>query len=165
MMAERAPTARGIDRFLLGIVVGAVLLMLAGVGAVFLARQAPAAPPADPASPVGVVQGYVEALRAGDADRAYGHLSRSAQAGLALDEYRRRFHRPYAPPTAEQRVLIEPITQGADRAEVRVTLSRFTADAHPLSASTSHRETTVQLVREGGAWRVSQPAEPYLFLY
>jgi hypothetical protein len=164
-MAESAAAARGTDRFLLGIVAGAVLLMALGVVAVFVAGRTPAAPPADPATPVGVVQSYVEALRTSDADRAYTYLSRSAQAAVSLDEYRRQLHRPFVPPTAEQRVLVEPLTQGADRAEVKVTISRFTARVEPFSANTYHRDTTVHLIHEDGAWRINQPTGPYPFLY
>ncbi len=161
-METSQPAAPGADRFLLGIVVGAVLLIAAGIAAVFLTgRTAP--PVVDPASPVGVVQDYVAALRAGDADRAYAALSRAAQAAVSLDDYRRRVNRPSAPDPDDQRVLVEPVAVGADTATVKVTISRFTARPDPFSAATSHQDTTVTLVREDGAWRISRPAEPYPF--
>jgi hypothetical protein len=164
-MAENPLAARGTDRFLLGIVVGAVLLILLGVVVVLVVGRAPAASQADPASPAGVVQAYVEALRTGDVDLAYGYLSRSAQGAVSLDEYRRRFHRPFVPSTSGQRVLIEPATIAGDRAEVQVTLSRFSARADPFSANTYHQDTTINLVKEDGAWRISQPIGPYPFVY
>jgi hypothetical protein len=164
-MEASPPAARGTDRFLLGIVVGAVALIVVGVGAVFVTSRTAAPRPVDPDSPVGVVQAYVDALRAGDLDRAYGYLSRTAQASVPLDEYRRRFHLPYVPDISERRVLIEPATIGADTATVKVTISRFTARADPFSANTYHQDATVDLVREDGAWRISRPTEPYPFLY
>src|SRR4051812_47271983 len=98
-MAESVPAARGGDRFLVGIVVGAVLLIVLGVVAVGVAARAPTAADVDPASPVGVVRDYVEAQRAGDADRSYGYLSRAARDGVPPDDYRRRFYQPYRPDT------------------------------------------------------------------
>ena len=163
-VAENAPAARGTDRFLLGIVAGAVLLAALGIVAVIVVGRTPAPRAADPASPVGVVQRYVEAIRNGDVDAAYGELSRSAQAGLSLDAARRRFQRQGTSASGEQRILIEPVTVDDDRAEVKVTVSRFSARADPFSSSTSHQDATVRLVREDGAWRINQPVGPYPFV-
>ena len=153
------------DRFLAGIIAGSVLLIALAVAAVFLAGRRPPRPPADPSSPAGVVQAYVEAIRSGDLQRAHGYLSRAAQASLPLSTYRERFPRHVEPTSSDQRILIEPIVIEADRAEVKVTISRFSARSDPFSARTFHRDVTVRLVREDGAWRVDQPAEPYPFLY
>jgi hypothetical protein len=162
-MEPSPPAARNPDRFLLGIVVGAALLIVVGIGAALVTSRTAAPRPVDPESPVGVVQAYLEALRGGDLDRAHGYLSRAAQDSVPLDDYRRRGYRSYLPDTAEQRVLVEPVTVGADTATVKVTISRFSARPEPFSATTYHRDTTVHLVREDGAWRISRPAEPYPF--
>jgi hypothetical protein len=163
-MSERAAAVTGTDRFLIGIVAGAVLLVLAGVAAVFLAGRAPATPTADPDSPAGVVQAYVEAVRAASPDRAYALLSREAQAATSLDQYRRQLLRPYAPEDSDVRLLIEPATVGADTAEVKVTISRFAPRPEPFSAGTYHRTVTVQLAKEDGVWRIKQPTAPFAFL-
>lgn len=159
-MPESSHRAAPPDRFLVGIVVGAVLLIVGGIAAVLLAGRAPAAA-VDPASPVGVVQAYAEALRAGDTERARGYLSQSARD--AID--RSGVPRPpyYQPP--ERRVLIEPVETTADRATVRVTISSFAARSEPFATSTYHQEVEVRLVRENGEWRISSPTEPYPFLY
>jgi hypothetical protein len=153
------------DRFLLGVVVGAVLLMAAGVGAVALVGSRPPAVAPDPSSPVGVVRAYVEATRGGDTPRAKEYLSQSARE--ELDRARDGLRGGYVEtaPDREQRVLIEPLSEGAERAEVKVTVSTFTARSDPFSTGTWHREVVVRLVREGGAWRVSQPSDPYVFAY
>jgi hypothetical protein len=162
-MADSAPAARGSDRFLVGIVVGAVALAALSIAAVLVVGRTPAPRAADPDAPVGVVQRYVEAVRTGDVDAAYRELSRSAQAGLSLDEMRRRFQRQGGS-NGEQRILIEPVSVDGDRAEVKATVSRFTARADPFSVGTSHQDVTVRLVREDGAWRINQPVGPYPFV-
>ena len=164
-MSDPSATSPRTDRFLLGIIAGSVLLIALAVAAVFVLGRRPPPAPADPASPVGVVQAYVEAIRSGDLASAHGHLSRGARSALPLATYRERFPRYAEPASTDQRILIEPIVTEANRAEVKVTISRFSARSDPFSARTSHRDVTVRLVREDGAWRVDQPAEPYPFLY
>ena len=162
-MAEATVASQRPDRFLLGIIAGSVLLIILGIVAVFVAGRTPPTPATDPNSPVGVVQAYVEALRAGDADRAYSYLSRQAQASVPRDRYLERFPR-FAPPTDASRLLIEPVSIGSSTAEVKVTVSRFSAGGAPFSANTSHQEVTVRLVMEDGAWRIMQPSEPFPFI-
>ncbi len=163
-MSEDSPASSlGQDRFLLAIIVGAVALIVLGIVAVGAAGRTPPPAPADPDSAVGVVQAYVAALRAGDFERAETYLTRSARESLSREPFRERPPRPSQSPNTEQRALIEPVQVGAERAEVRVTISTFTADTEPFSTSTFHREVTVHLIQEAGAWRITQPLEPFLF--
>jgi len=164
-MASRASGGLGTDRFLLGIVAGSVALVAIGIAAVFLVGRPRTTGTFDPASPAGIVQAYVEAFRAGDSERAYGLLSRSAQTSERRDQYRDRFPRYNESSDSGRRLVIEPVSEGADTAEVKVTISRFAARSDPFSAGTSHRDVTARLVREDGAWRISQPTEPYVFSY
>jgi hypothetical protein len=147
------------DRFLLGIVVGAVALIALGIGVVLALGGRPAPPPPDPGSPVGVVHAYVEALRAGDVERARTFLSQAALA--ELDRDRILFPRCYEASGVERRILIEPVEAEGDRALVRVTISTFSARTEPFSSSTYHNEVEVRLVREGGQWRIALPIEPF----
>ncbi|MDP8924960.1 MAG: ARC6/PARC6 family protein [Chloroflexota bacterium] len=165
MMTDRSSRAPGADRFLLGIVVGSVALILVGIAAVFFLDRPRSAQAVDPISPAGVVQAYVEAIRAGDRDRAYDLLSRAARADLRRDTYRERFPSYSSTSDPGTRVVIEPVSETGDTAEVKVTISRFATRSDPFSAGTYHRDVTVRLVREDGAWRISQPAEPYHFTY
>jgi hypothetical protein len=151
------------DRFLLGIVVGALALIVVGIAVVLALGRGPAPPRPDPASPVGVVQSYVEALRDGDFERARGYLSQSARA--ELDRMRDSFPRFVDSSGVQRRYLIEPVELEAERATVRVTISTSSARTEPFSSSTYHREVEVRLVREGDQWRIAQPFEPYPFLY
>lgn len=157
--ATAAPSAP--DRFLIAIVAGAAILALLAVGAVFAATRAPE-PPIDPNSPVGVARAYVEALRDGDYDRASTYLTRGAQASLASDRYRPPYPRPVSS-NQDVRIVFAPGRADADTAEVKVSITHFTSRPTPFSASTWSNELTIKLVREDGAWRVSQPVEPYSF--
>jgi hypothetical protein len=107
----------------------------------------------------------VEAARAGDTPTAREYLSRAARD--ELDRTRDGVKGAYVEtvPDRQQRVLIEPLADGAERAEVKVTISTFSARSDPFSTSTWHREVVVRLVREGGAWRISQPSDPFVFAY
>src|SRR5687768_13895513 len=118
MTTERAAP----DRFLIAMVVGAVLLMAAGVASVALVGSRPRVVASDPASPVGVVQAYAEAARAGDLQRAKEHLSRPARE--ELDRTREGIKGGYVEtsPDRQQRVLIEPLAEGPERADVKVTI-------------------------------------------
>jgi len=150
----------GQDRFLLAIIAGAVLLIVVSVIVVFVARQEAPAPPADPLSVTGVVQSYVEATRAGDAELARSFLTREARA---QSEQRQR-QNPYTPTYDNNvRIIVEAVSQTETTADAKVTISRFYARSDPFSSSTSHRSVTVKLVREDGLWRITQPTEPYSF--
>ena len=106
-----------------------------------------------------MVQGYVEAVRAGDVERARSLLTRQS---LAAAEARNRSD--YTPPGDDNvRIVFERGTIIGDTAEVKVTISRFYTRSDPFSSGTTHRDVTVHLVREEGAWRISQPPEPYAF--
>ena len=165
METDRPARAPGVDRFLLGIVVGSIALVLVGIAAVvFVGRPRPAQPFA-PDSPAGVVQAYVEAIRAGDRDRALELMSRSARAEFQRDTTRQRFPTPSGSEDSGRRIVIEPISESGDAAELKVTISRFATRSDPFSSGTYHRDMTVRLVREDGAWRINQPAEPYQFTY
>lgn len=151
---------RGPDRFLLAIIAGALLLILAGVVVVLVNRQPRPAPPADPASVIGVVQGFVEATRAGDTEKARSYLTREARA--QAEARARQNPSTYTPSyDTNVRIIVEATAQTETTAEAKVTISRFSARSDPFSSSTSHRTVTVRLLREDGQWRITQPLEPY----
>ncbi|MGE3273437.1 MAG: hypothetical protein AB7P40_32180 [Chloroflexota bacterium] len=150
----------GSDRFLLAIVIGAVLLIVLGVAVVLLNRKPAATPPADPASVNGVVQRYVEAMRAGDLDTARSLMTSEARA----DSQSRDGQNPYRASADDNvRIIVETASQTETTAEAKVTISRFYARSDPFSSNTSHRTVTVKLLREDGEWRVSLPTSPYSF--
>jgi hypothetical protein len=142
-----------------------VALIVLGIIVVQLVGRNQPTRAADPASPVGVVESYLNALRAGDADLAYSHLSCSAQASTPRNRYIDNFPRVSRPPQTSTRVLIEPVSVEGDSAMVKVTVSRFYSTGAPFSSSTNHREHMIRLVREDGVWKIAQPPEPYAVIY
>jgi hypothetical protein len=156
-MAQQRSAATGPDRFLIGIVGGVVLLIVLGVVVVLTMGRPRPAPPADANGPAAVVQAYVEAIRAGNTEKARTYLSREA---LTAEQSRNR--PPYASNVNDNvRILVEPVSSTEDTADVRITISSFNSRSEPFSASSSNRSIRVRLVREDGAWRVNQPLEPY----
>ncbi|MCC7370844.1 MAG: hypothetical protein IT306_20695 [Chloroflexi bacterium] len=151
----------GPDRFLVGIVVGAVLLIVAGLVVGVLLRTPRTAPPADPASVAGVVQAHIEAVRTNDTEKARSYLTREARAQA---EARERQNPTTYRPTYDNsvRIIVEATEQTETTAEARITVSRFYARSDPFSSSTSHRTYTVKLIREDGQWRLTQPVDSYM---
>jgi hypothetical protein len=152
--------APGQDRFLLAIVAGTILLVVVSVVAVLLFGRARATPPPDPNSPAGVVYAYVDSVRAGEIEKARGYLTRAARAEAEARD-RQNTYRPSREDNV--RIVVDTVAMSDTSAEVKVTISRFYARSDPFSSSTSHYDTTVRLVREDGAWRISQPVDPYTF--
>jgi hypothetical protein len=159
VMAEQQTATTGPDRFLIGIVGGAILLIVVSIVVVLVVGRPRPTPPADPNGPSGVVQAYVEALRAGDIDKARVYLTRQARAAS-----QNRDRSSYSPAVNDNvRIVVETVSTEGDSAEVKVTISQFYARSDPFSASTSHRDLTVRLMREDGEWRMTQFIEPYSF--
>jgi hypothetical protein len=150
--------AAGQDRFLLGIVVGTLLLVAIGVVVVFTFGRSRPVQPADPNSPAGVVHAYVEAIRAGDVDKARSYLTRQAQ----VDFDSRQRSSPLRPsPNDRMRIVVETVATTDTTAEVKVTISQFYANRDPFSSNTYHRDVIARLIREDGAWKLSVPPQAY----
>lgn len=92
--------------------------------------------------------------------RARSYLTRDARAQVEARD-RQDIYRPSRDDNV--RLVVETISTTDTTAEVKVTISRFYARSDPFSSNTSHRDVTVKLIREDGAWRISQPVEPYTF--
>jgi len=148
----------GPDRFLLAIVGGTALLVVVSVVLVLTVGRSRPAPPADPTSPAGVVQAYVEAVRAGDVEQARTYLTDQARADFD-DRNRTNSIRPTA--DDHVRIVVETVATTDTTADVNVTISRFYTRSDPFSSGTSHYDVRARLVREDGAWRISQPPQAY----
>jgi hypothetical protein len=154
-----APTS-GPDRFLLAIVAGTVVLVVVAILAVFLFGRWRTAPPADPDSPAGVVQAYVEAVRGGELERSRTLLTREARTQAEARD-RQNAYPSSIPRTDNLRIVVQTVSTTDTHAEVKVTLSRFYSRSDPCSSGTSRYDLTFRLIREDGAWRITQPIEPY----
>lgn len=145
------------DRFLIGIVVGAIALVIIGVVVAVMGGRSPA--PVDPNSPAGVVAAYVEATRTGDYDAADAKLSRAAIAQRDRD---RTVRRPIGPASdSNVSIAVETTRQTDDSATARLTVTRFYGSPSLFGSNRSTSEYLVPLVREDGAWRINQPIYEY----
>jgi hypothetical protein len=153
--------AAGPDRFLLAIVAGTVVLVVAAILTVFLFGRDRTMAPADPNSPAGVVQAYIEAVRSGDSERSRSYLTREARAQAEARDRQSTYPRTR---TDNLRIVVETISSTDTAAEVKVTLSRFYARSDPFSSGTSRTELTIRLIREDGVWKMTQPIESYSLL-
>jgi hypothetical protein len=146
-----------VDRFTWGIVVGAVLLVAAGLASVTVLQRPPA--PTDLSTPEGVVRAYVTAIETQHPDEAWDLLTAGARGGLTRDEFVRRTSAQSRPRSG--RLAIDSVA--VEGSTARVELSRTYEGSGGLFGSSSYSTTnTVRLEREGGQWRISVPPEPYL---
>jgi hypothetical protein len=144
-----------VDRFTWGVVVGAVLLVLAAVGSVAVLQARAAAP--DLSTPEGVVRAYFTGLDAGRPDQVWDLLSSTARAGTTRDEFIQRAT-SYRP-SGDARITVDSVTIDGDTAVVR--LSRTYGGGGLFGGGGSSR-VTVRLDREGGVWKITVPPDPYL---
>lgn len=144
------------DKFLIGIIVGAVLLVGIAFTVAFM-RPKPAYQPED--TPEGVAHNYLFALQQGDYHRAYGYLSPSLTGYPAsadkfatdLDKYAWQINNLRQESVA---LTVESARLSNDRAEVSVKETRFYQGGlfESNEYSTTFRMT---LHREEGAWKIT----------
>lgn len=144
------------DKFLIGIIVGAVLL----VGVAFivaLMRPKPSYQPED--TPEGVAHNYLFALQQGDHKRAYNYLSPTLTGYPAsadkfatdLDKYAWQLNDLNKGSVA---LTVESARLSDDRAEVSVKETRFYQGG--LFDSNEYSTTFgMTLHRENGAWKIT----------
>ncbi len=163
--APRSADPSPLDRFFLAIVVGAFALIAISVIVVAVPGLRGASAPPDPASPVGVVHGFTAAARAGDLALARSYLSRAAQEEFDRTRGNEKLGAVDAGRDAEQRVVVTLVSEDADQALVRVTITTFSARVDLFSSGTWHRSIDVRLVREADAWRIARPIDPMSLVY
>ena len=148
------------DRFTWGIVVGALVLVIAGLGTVVLTQRQ--APPPDLSQPEGIVRAYVEALDSGHPEQAWDLLAASARSGSTRDSFIARATASSSGRQREGRLTIESVV--VEGSVSRVELARtFDSGGGLFGASGQYtNRSTVRLEREAGQWRITVPPEPYL---
>lgn len=144
---------RGNDRFLAGIVVGAVVLVVAAV-ALTLLRPEPSYLPDD--TPEAVAHNYLLALRQGDEARAYGYLStslagRPASADAFSQDLRSFSWRPGGA-EASSAVMVEAARLEGGWATVTVSETVFYPSG--LFSSEYTDRFSMRLRRESDGWRI-----------
>ena len=158
MMAQERTAKIGPDRFLLGIVVGAMLLLVVSAIVVVVLRRSPVA--IDPSSPTPAWSRPT--LRRCEQAISRVRIATSRQRH-ALPRRRATGRHRHPDTTRRIRIVVEPMSEDASTATVRVSVTRFSVRGGPFSSSTTHHDLTVRLVREGGSWLLDQAVEPYVF--
>jgi hypothetical protein len=151
-----------LDRFLIGILVGLVLLLIFAGLAVFL-RQPPPELPAD--SPGGTVQRFYNAILKKDYDAAYLLLSDSMTDKPAHDRFvqHNATQASYNSGQQNDRIRLTTDTVTGDTAVVTANITHFYNNSNPFGGSNEWTETnTFTLRNEDGTWRIT--VLPYAYI-
>ncbi len=144
------------DRFLLGIVIGSLALVVLAIGVALSARLQPQQIPDD--TPDGVAYNYFLALQRGEQRQAYQYLSRRVQSRIADPDLLFGTRPDMAPDGS--RLRVDKVTLTGDSALLQVT--RLYSSSGGLFGRTEYSyPDTVKLVREDGAWKVDRFFYPY----
>ncbi|MBI3741335.1 MAG: hypothetical protein HY257_06220 [Chloroflexi bacterium] len=149
------------DRFLIGIVGGIAILVIAAFVAV-LTQPAPGYRADD--SPEGVVNNYLLALQKDDYARAYGYLSpRLRGYPKSVDAFKRDIERnsyQFDSAATAASFALAPSRVTDDVATVGVTETRFQTGVLFFS-SESEIKFDVELRRENSAWKITRGRTQY----
>ena len=143
------------DRFLIGILVGIGVLVVAAF-VLFFMRQSQMNYVADD-TPAGTVQDYVLALHKGDYEKAYGYLA-AGQDKPNYDDFRKPFvTKMISISTAD--VQIRDTTLLNQEAVVSLVFSNYYDG--PYNSSNTNEQATLKM--ENGHWKISAMPQPYWF--
>jgi hypothetical protein len=136
------------DRFLTGILIGIALLIVAAL-AVYFTRQTKATYVPEN-TPDGVVHNYVLAILNKDYQKAYGYLA-DLDHKPTLDQFRQAFAVGRLDP-ANNGIKVGKAAVTGNDASVEVNMVNTPSD--PFSSGYNN-VGTAQLVRQNGAWKIS----------
>lgn len=147
-------SGKGIDKFLLAIVVGVVVLVSAAF-AIVLLRPAPAYRADD--TPEDIVHNYLFALQQKDYARTYGYLSREVRGRPGTPE---RFasdisKNPWRFSTMDSATtwVVQDVRVNGTLAIISVQVTRF--EGNSIFASSQYKNTVKFTLRqENGAWKI-----------
>ncbi|MCX6067533.1 MAG: hypothetical protein NT121_17545 [Chloroflexi bacterium] len=142
------------DRFLTGILIGIVILVVAALG-VFFTRKDNLTYVADD-TPEGVVQNYVVALHKRDFEKAYQYLA-NLKDKPTLEQFRQSFLNHNVDPTNAGLEIGKTELNGSTAI---VTLGIVNSPGDPFSTGYRNAEYA-QLINDNGAWKIKQL--PYNF--
>jgi hypothetical protein len=146
------------DRFLIGIIVGILVLSAAALG-VFFTRQASQGYVAED-TPEGVLHNYIYAIQQGDYERAYGYLAnrpgKPSQAAFQSMISTARYPGDTGVRISDVRVIAGE--DGPDESVIELVMVQ-TGDG-PFGSSYSYNDTA-QLIYEEGSWKIFYMPYPF----
>jgi hypothetical protein len=142
------------DRFLMGILIGVLILILVALG-LFFSRQGTQTYRTDE-SPSAVVFNYVLAVTQRDYEKAYGYLA-DLQYKPSYENFRQSFFSGMVSPN---NVGVDIGQEHVDGDEAVVEVSMVYPSSDPFSSGYSNVERAL-LVRQEGEWKIS--SMPYNF--
>ena len=147
------------DRFLIGILVGVGVLVVAAVGLFFLRQDEQTYMAED--TPDGVVHNYVLAVQMGDYDRAYGYLAETEGKPdkLAFTRFFSSSYRGESDAGVQiMRYELVEMDNGREGAVVDLVMVEFSGG---LFREVYDYEDVAVLVKQDGEWKIVQM--PYQF--
>ena len=152
------------NRSLLAFGAGVIALVVVTLVVVLLTDEGSTPFPSD--APEAALQAYIGALEDGDFDRAYGAFSSDVRSTVSREAFTREADlRDSGSERPDTRYLVSATNVEGDTALVTITVEEFYEDG--LGGSTNRYDQDVHLVREDGAWYISEPlvwleSAPYL---
>lgn len=155
---QTVPAAKRVDRSLLVLIAGSLLLLVAGV-AVTLAVTHRAETTYPAGSPPATVAAYLRLLQDGKVDQAARLTDFPIDAFPGGPMTRETFHQAFDGwSQRSHRVTLLRVDKRGTQASVRVEISSFSAT--PLGSSQDTSDQTFTLVHRHAGWRITGP--PYL---
>jgi hypothetical protein len=142
------------DRFLLGILIGIAVVIIAALALFFLRRNEPAYGAEN--TPEGVIHNYVVALQKGDYNRALGYLA-STQNKPDILKFRQDLLNNNQNQSGYSLQIGDTQING-DSATVVINIIQAGSG---LFGGSSNQSQNATLVQEAGGWKISNMPYPY----
>jgi hypothetical protein len=148
------------DRFLIGILIGVVVLLVVAGLSLLVLRQPPRQLPGD--SPGGTIQRFYSALEQRNYSQAYDLLSDKMEHKPTRDAFTRYMADQFTYGTQTARVSIDSEQINGPTATMTVRVTYNYGSGPPLVGSNEYTSTeTFTLTQEAGAWRITTLAPRY----
>lgn len=148
------------DRFLIGILIGVVVLLVVAGLSLLVLRQPPRQLPAD--SPGGTIQRFYSALEQRNYSQAYDLLSDKMEHKPTRDAFTRYMADQFTYGTQTARVRIDSEQINGATATITVRATYNYGSGPPLVGSNEYTATeTFTLAQEAGGWRITTLAPRY----
>jgi hypothetical protein len=154
-------TFAGPDQLTWAVVVGTLILVVAGIVTAVLADRMAPAP--DLTTPTGVTLAYELAIQQGEGDRAWSLLSSSAQASTTRQEFLARAASASGWST-NARLSVEDVRVEGTVAHLDLVRTFPTDGPFGLGTGAATSRNPVTLDQEDGVWRITVPPEPWVIM-